>query len=389
VAQIRTSLVWSYITPERQQSARGQGYFGDDPWSEHVISAVDAQGRVVSSWQMRHCGLPARVREAHSETAYMTDQAIAYQQRMGERPWVLHLSYVKPHWPYMAPAPYHAMYRAEQCLPVVRSHDELRDAHPVVAAYRQRRSASAFRTTTASAPCVRPTRAWISQLDHHLGRLFEHMDAGGLLDDTFIVFTADHGDFLGDHWLGEKELFNDTVQKLPFIAVDPRREADATRGTVEQRFVESVDLVPTVLELLDLEAPSHRLEGRSLLPLLHGHAPEDWRSFADSELDYSYRGARLALGKDVHQCHAFSLRTPRWRYVFWLDEREQLFDLEADPDELRDLGRDASCAAVRATLRDQLLDFLARRRHRSTVSDAMVEHGTNADKQAGVFFGQW
>lgn len=365
------------------------GYEGADPWSDHVISAVDAAGRVVSGWHMRNVYLPARVREEHSETAFMTDQAVAYIERMGGRPWVLHLSYVKPHWPYMAPAPYHAMYTADQCLPVVRSDDELRDAHPVLAAYRQQEECVSFQRDE----CIRTVhpayQGLITQLDHHLGRLFDRMAANGVLDDTLILFTSDHGDFLGDHWLGEKELFYDTVQKVPFIVVDPRPAADVTRGTVETRFVESVDVVPTVLDALGVAAPSHRLEGASLLPLLHGHAPAQWRSFVYSELDYSYRHARLMLGKNVHQCRAFSLRTPRWRFVYWLDEPEQLFDLEADPDEFHDLGRDSGTDAVRADFRVQLLDFLARRRHRSTATDASVERGTGAYKEAGVFFGQW
>ncbi len=368
---------------------RAHGYDGDDPWSDHVISGIDANGQVASGWHMRNVHLPARVREAHSETAYMTDQAIAYTQRMGRQPWVLHLSYVKPHWPYMAPAPYHAMYSAEQCLPVLRSEAELRDAHPVLAAYRQHEECISFQRDD----CIRLVRpayqGLISQLDHHLGRLFDHLAALDALDDTMIVFCADHGDFLGDHWLGEKELFYDTVQKIPFIVVDPRAAADATRGSVESRFVESVDVVPTVLDALGIAAPLHRLEGASLLPLLHGKPPETWRDFSYSELDYSYRHARLALRKNVQQCRAFSLRTERWRYVYWLDEPEQLFDLHADPDEFQDLGRDASSGAVRAVLRNQLLDFLARRRHRSTVSDAAVERGTGAYKKAGVFFGQW
>jgi arylsulfatase A-like enzyme len=368
---------------------REQGYDSADPWTDYVISGVDADGHVHSGWHMRNVHLPSRVREEHSETAFMTDQAIAYLQRMGSRPWVLHLSYVKPHWPYMAPAPYHALYTADQCLPVVRHHDELDQAHPVVAAYRQQEECVSFQRDD----CIRTVRpayqGLVAQLDHHLGRLFSHMDASGVLNDTLIVFTADHGDFLGDHWLGEKELFYDTVQKVPMIVVDPRAAADATRGSVEQRFIESVDVVPTVLEALNLPAPTHRLEGQSLMPLLHGQPPETWRDFSYSELDYSYRHARLALGKDVHQCRAFSLRTPRWRYVYWLDEREQLFDLEADPDEFRDLGASTSSAAVRAELRTKLLDFLARRRHRSTVTDAAVERGTGAYKQAGVYFGQW
>jgi arylsulfatase A-like enzyme len=205
---------------------------------------------------------------------------------------------------------------------------------------------------------------------------------------------SDHGDFLGDHWLGEKELFYDTVQRVPFIVVDPRREADATRGTVEQRFVECVDVVPTILDALGIDQGPyrHRIEGRSLQPLLHGQAlPSEspWRDHVFSELDYSFRQARLLMGKDVHQCRAFSLRDARWRYVHWLDEPEQLFDLQADPQELNDVGRDASTSAVRAQMRERLLGFLERRRHRTTLTDAQIAAGTAQHKRAGVFFGQW
>jgi arylsulfatase A-like enzyme len=370
---------------------RSHGYDSADPWTDFVIAAMGPDGQVASGWHMRNVHLPARVREPHSETAYMTDQAIGFMRHAGSQPWVLHLSYVKPHWPYMAPAPYHAMYAFDQCLPVVRNDAELRGAHPVLAAYRQQEECVSFQRDD----CVRIVRpayqGLIAQLDHHLGRLFDAMAASGRLDDTLVVFCADHGDFLGDHWLGEKELFYDTVQRVPLIVADPRREADATRGTVEQRFVECVDIAPTILDALGVEAAAqrHRIEGRSLQPLLHGQACAPWRDFVFSELDYSYREARLRLKKDVHQCRAFSLRTDRWRYVHWLDEPEQLFDLHADPQEFVDLGRDDSTSGVRAAMRDRLLDFLARRRHRTTLTDAQIEHGTAQHKRAGVFFGQW
>ena len=234
---------------------RLNGYASEDPWSVYVIAAIGPHGEILSGWRMRNVHLPARVQEPHSETAYMTDQAIAFMRHVGRQPWVLHLSYVKPHWPYMAPAPYHAMYTPDQCLPVVRSGDELRHAHPVVAAYRQQEECVSFQSDA----CIRTVRpvvqGLISQLDHHLGRLFDAMAASGRIDDTMIVFCSDHGDFLGDHWLGEKELFYDTVQRVPFIVVDPRREADATRGTVEPRFVECVDVVPTILDALDIDPP--------------------------------------------------------------------------------------------------------------------------------------
>jgi arylsulfatase A-like enzyme len=182
------------------------------------------------------------------------------------------------------------------------------------------------------------------------------------------------------------------VQRVPLIVVDPSSAADATRGRVEQRFVESVDIVPTILESLGVARPAHRLEGSSLLPLLHrqqdGAVPA-WRDTVYSELDYSFKEARRRVGKTPQNARAYSLRNARWRYVYWLDEPEQLYDLQADPDEMHDLGRDAGTASLRAELRTQMLDWLARRKRRTTISDEAVERGTNAHKRAGVYFGQW
>jgi len=367
---------------------RAKGYDSKNPWSDYVISAIDEQGQVVSGWHMRHVHLPARVQEPHSETAYMTDQAIAFMRRQGGRPWVLHLSYVKPHWPYMAPAPYHAMYAYDQCLPTVRRESELHDPHPALAAYHRHEESRSFARDEVVRK-VRPAyQGLITQLDDHLGRLFDAMAGLGRLDDTMVIFCADHGDFLGDHWLGEKELFYDTVQRVPFIMVDPRREADVTRGTTDARFVECVDVVPTVLDSVGVPVPGHRVEGRSLVPLLHGQQPA-WRDHVYSELDYSFREARLLLGRAPQDCRAYSLRTGRWRYVHWLDLPEQLWDLQADPDQFHDLGRDPSTAGLRSQMRDRLLDFLARRKCRTTVSDAYVEQRTNTHRKMGVHFGQW
>ena len=212
---------------------RANGYDCADPWSDFVISAVGPGGDIVSGWHMRNAGLAARVAERHSETAYTTDRALDFIRAQADRPWVLHLSYVKPHWPYIAPAPYHKRYSLEQCLPVVRDARELRSQHPVVAAYRQQEECANFARDEVW-QTVRPTyQGLIQQIDDHLGRIWDALDALGRFEDTLIVFTADHGDFLGDHWLGEKELFYDTVQRVPLIVYDPDRAADATRGSVE------------------------------------------------------------------------------------------------------------------------------------------------------------
>jgi arylsulfatase A-like enzyme len=368
---------------------RAHGYDSTDAWSDFVISAVDGKGAIVSGWQMRNAGLPARVSEPHSETAYTTDRALEFIRAQGDQPWVLHLSYVKPHWPYLAPAPYHTRYTLDQCLPVVRDERELRSQHPVLAAYRQHEESVNFARDEVWRT-VRPTyQGLIQQVDDHLGRIWDALDELGRFDDTMIVFTADHGDFLGDHWLGEKELFYDTVQRVPLIVYDPDRAADATRGSVEARFAEGVDLTPTFLDALGIPVATERIEGTSLLTLTRACAPAAWRDFVVSELDYGYRQARRTLGRAPGACRAWMVRTERWKYVHWQDLRPQLFDLRADPQEFADLGDDTGHEPVRREMREHLLSWFTRLKRRVTVTDGGVDAGTAAHKRAGVFFGEW
>lgn len=368
---------------------REHGYDCQDPWSEYVISAIGTDGRVASGWHMRNAKLPARVAEAHSETAYTTDRALDFIRAQGDRPWLLHLSYVKPHWPYLAPAPYHARYSLAQCLPVKRDASELAAQHPVLAAYRQQEECANFMRDEVW-QTVRPAyQGLVQQIDDHLGRVWEALDARGGFADTMIVFTSDHGDYLGDHWLGEKEHFHDVIQRVPLIVYDPDTSADATRGQVETRLVEAIDLVPTFLEALGLPVATERIEGRSLLPLLRGGEASGWRDVVVSELDYAYREARRILDRSPAACRAWMARSERWKYVHWQDFPPQLFDLAADPDEFRDLGRDPAHDDVRREMRGRLLAWFMRLKRRVTVTDAQVVAGTAAHKATGVFFGVW
>lgn len=368
---------------------RGHGYKSDDPWSDFVIAADGPDGEKASGWHMRNARLPARVAEEHSETAYMTREAMRFIDEMGDTPWFLHLSYVKPHWPYMAPAPYNALYGPEDALPVNRSEAERDNEHPVLAAYRRHEESISFSRPDAAAT-VRPTyMGLIRQIDDWLGRLFDHLKKAGRFDDTLVFFTSDHGDFLGDHWLGEKEMFYEEALRVPFIVYDPDPAADGTRGTVDRRFVEAIDVVPTTLAALGLPSNDHLVEGRSLLPLTRGGTVEAWRDAVFSELDYSFREARLLLGRNPHECRAMMVRTERWKYVWWQDYRPMLFDLANDPKEQRDLGANDSYAHVRREMEGRLDAWLKARKTRVTVDDTYIAARTATHKKAGVLFGVW
>lgn len=368
---------------------RAHGYDSPNPWSDFVTSALDERGERVSGHRLRNIHLPARVAKEHSETAYITATAIDFLNARGDEPWALHLSYIKPHWPYIAPAPYHAMYKLDQCLPVSRHPDELAHQHPVLAAYRQQEENINFMRDEVIAQ-VRPRYAGLVQeIDDQLGRLWEAMEKLGRWKDTLVIFTSDHGDFLGDHWLGEKEQFYDTVQRVPYLLYDPDPAADASRGTGEERFIEAIDTTPTMLEALGLPAHEERVEGRSLLPLVRSQAPEAWRDAVFSELDYTFRPARLILGRGPNECKAWMVRTAAWKYVYWLDYPPQLFDLRNDANEFFDLGGDPRYAATRAALHDRLCAWFARQKRRTTLDYRQVQARTGTDKKEGIFYGVW
>lgn len=369
---------------------RARGYGGDNPWQDVANSVEGPNGEVWSGWQMRHAHLPARVAEEDSETAYMTNRAMDFMRESGEQPWCLHLSYIKPHWPYIAPNPYRDMYGPSHVLPANRHAHERDNPHPVVAAYMNHEESRSFQRDEVRDSVIPAYMALVKQIDDHVGRLVQYLLEHGRLDDTLIVFTSDHGDYLGDHWLGEKELFLEESARIPMIVYDPDEAADATRGTADERLVEAIDVLPTCLDALGGDLRPHRLEGRSLLPLLRPSKTEvAWREAAFSELDYAFRPARWEVGLAPSQSRAFMVRTASWKYIYYEHFRPQLFNLKDDPNELNDLGESPDHERVRTELHERLFAWLRTRRTRVTLSDETVSQRTDGASRRGIMIGVW
>lgn len=369
---------------------RARGYGGDNPWHDWANSAEGPDGEILSGWQLRWADRPARLPAEFSETPYMTRRAMDFIAEQGERPWVLHLSYIKPHWPYVAPAPYHALYGPDDVPPAVRGEAERTDPHPVMRGYQNTPPSLAFSRDEVRRRVVPTYLGLVHQLDEELGRLFAFLRERGIDRDTLIVFTSDHGDYLGDHWLGEKELFHDTVVRVPMIVVDPSPAADATRGRTVDALVESIDLAPTFLDALGLPPVPEWLEGRSLSPWLHGETPADWRDAVFSENTYAFRDpVRLPLGRPVDGCNMTMVRTARWKYVHHEGLRPQLFDLHDDPQELLDLGADPGRAGVRAEMSGRLFDWLRHRKRMGTITQQAIADWNRREVEAGILIGQW
>ncbi|MGI3168553.1 alkaline phosphatase family protein [Pseudooceanicola sp. C21-150M6] len=367
---------------------RSLGFDGPNPWEQWANSAEGDAGEILSGWLMEHADKPARVTEAEAETPYTTTRAMAFIEEAGETPWCLHLSYIKPHWPYIVPAPYHDMYGPEDVIPAVRSEAEREGAHPVLEAYYQHRFSRVFARDEVRDRVIPAYMGLISQIDDQIGRLMAWLDETGRAEETLIVFTSDHGDYLGDHWLGEKELFHEPSVRIPLIVVDPGAEADATRGTVCDALVEAIDLVPSFLDWAGGKAVPHILEGRSLLPLLAGETAP-LRPAVISEYDYSVRRARGLLDQPIGDCRLVMVFDGRWKYVHAEGFRPMLYDLKSDPEELRDLGADPAHAAERDRLEKMMLRWSLQHHNRVTISDEVIAQRSDGELRRGYVIGFW
>ncbi len=368
---------------------RERGYPGDNPWHDFANSARDADGNVQSGWFLKNARAAAHIKEEDSETPYMTTRAIEFIEQAGDDPWCAHLSYIKPHWPYIAPPPYNDMYGPEDVIPVNRSDDELVDMHPVFKAYVDGRVGASFSRDLVRDEVVPSYMGLIKQCDDQMGRLFSYLKESGRWDDTMIVLTSDHGDYLGDHWMGEKDMFHDCSSKIPLIIRDPSPECDETRGTICDELVEAIDLAPTFLEIAGGTERPHILEGRSLMPFLQGPSPETWREYAICENDYGVSPGMAALANEVDDPRQFMVATKRWKYIHAQGFRPMLFDLENDPDELVDLGTDPAYEDVRTEMAGHLSDWARRLSQRTTMSPEQIIKERARSPSHGILLGAW
>ncbi len=361
------------------------GYAGQNPWADFANAGADGED-MASGWFMQNADKPANIAEEHSETPWLTGQAIDFISQATD-PWVAHVSYIKPHWPYIVPAPYHDMFGPDDVPPAVKSDAERDDPNPIFKAFMNGRIGQTFSREDVRDKVIPAYMGLIKQCDDQMGRLFDHLEHTGQMDSTMIILTSDHGDYLGDHWMGEKDLFHASSVKVPLIISDPRATANSTRGTTCDDLVESIDVTATILDAAGVPVPEHIIEGRSLMPALNG-TPHTARTFAISEYDYSKHPVCNTLGTAPRDARLFMVATHDWKLIHAEGGfPPMLFDLKNDPDELHDLGRDADYSAQRATLYAHLHAWGLRMSQRITVSDDQIIASRTGRNGTGVILG--
>ena len=278
------------------------------------------------------------------DTAFLVNQTIDYIGS-ATTPFIAHLSLLRPHPPFVAPEPYNAMYDPASMPGFTRlaSADDEAAQHPWLAYQLSRR---VFRATENEKRLRRLKAVYfglMTRVDAELGRLFRFLKETGRWDSTMIVFTSDHGEQMGDHWLLGKCGYFDASYHIPLIVRDPRQQAEAARGTAVSAFTENVDIMPTMLEAIGSEIPL-QCDGTSLRPFLESaRSPDQWRSEAHWEFDFRNPGndaVERALGLTMHQCTMNIIRSERYKYVHFTKLPPLFFDLEKDPGEFVNLAGD-------------------------------------------------
>ena len=183
----------------------------------------------------------------------------------------------------------------------------------------------------------------IASVDDNLGRVLDYLDDGGIADNTIVIYSSDQGFYLGDHgWYDKRWMYEESL-RMPLIV---RWPGVVEAGSENDDLVQNLDFAETFLDAAGVAIPAD-MQGHSLMPLLQGRTPEDWRESVYYHY-YEY--------PEVHMVQRhYGVRTDRYKLIhYYLIDEWELFDLEGDPNEMQSVYDDPEYADVRRELEAEL-----------------------------------
>lgn len=300
----------------------------------------------------------------HSDTAFLTDRALEWLTGFDDQPWFMTLCYLRPHPPLIAPEPYNILIDPAD-VPMPRRAGSAADEagqHPFTDYLIQIKRLDEVvpgaegMMADVSERDLRQLRAThyglMAEVDANIGRIIARLKQTGQYDDTLIIFTSDHADELGEHYLFNKSSYFDEAVHVPLVIRNPAA-APETRGTQVRKFTEAIDLMPTILEWLGLEPPQD-IDGCSLLPFMRGGEVTGWRDAVHWERDF--RDVRTLVperrfGLSPDQCAFAVIRDDDFKYVHFSGLPPAFYDLREDPHQLVNRAGDPA-------LRERELDYV-------------------------------
>lgn len=258
---VREDQLWGYESRDRSEEGGGEDdfkhYLGENGF-DHVYDPHGVRSEMYYIPQPSQ--LPARM---HHST-WVVDRSIEFlEHRDKSRPFFLMTSFIKPHPPFENPTPWNKLYRGPE-MPLPKKPEGYENLITYWNRYQNRYK---YRDQGEDRNLVRNIKAayygCISFIDHNLGRLLTHLDNTGLSKDTLILYTADHGEMLGDYASYGKRNFLDSAARIPLLMIHP----DLPGGRLCDTPASLVDVMPTILEYAGIPVPKG-LNGESLMALL-------------------------------------------------------------------------------------------------------------------------
>ena len=203
----------------------------------------------------------------------------------------------------------------------------------------------------------------LKSLDDNVGRLLDYLEESGLAENTLVVYTSDQGFYMGEHGWFDKRFMYEESYRTPLVM----RLPGGARGDIDE-MVQNIDYAPTFLELAGADVPED-IQGESLLPLLRGEHPADWRTSLYYHF-YEYPAEHMVK-------RHYGVSTDRWKLIHFYNDIDhwELFDLQADPHELHNLYGDPAYAEPQQEMLEELVrlqkqydDTLAMQRNGAAVS---------------------
>jgi arylsulfatase A-like enzyme len=208
--------------------------------------------------------------------------------------------------------------------------------------------------------------ATVQSVDDSVGRVLAYLDTSGLARNTIVIYTSDQGFFLGDHGLFDKRFMYEESIRMPFLV---RWPAAVKAGTKSDAIALNVDFAPTFLDAGGIAIPAE-MQGRSLLPVLRGRAPADWRN----AMYYRYYHDPGDHNTAAH----YGIRTRTHKLIhFWKKDQWELFDLVKDPYELHNLYGERGLEALTAALKQQLAQLKRDARDDDQLANEQLPNGVD------------
>ncbi|MFE6154077.1 sulfatase-like hydrolase/transferase [Streptomyces sp. NPDC057889] len=351
---------------------RGPEYYGHD--AEHLPGAVngtnlpsyltwlDRTGQVKPKVQDASHGLLPDGSPGHliagrldqpteaSFEQFLTDRALktlrgyVSDHQDSAKPFYLACQYFGPHLPYLVPDKYYDMYDPADVILPASMAETFAGKPQVQQRYNEYWSADRF-SADEWRKLIAVYWGYVTMIDDQIGRLLDVLDEAGLYANTAIMFTADHGEFTGAHRLNDKgpAMYED-IYRIPGLMRVPGAEPTAVR-----QFTSLIDFTATIRDLAGI-TPDIPGDGQSLLPLVRGEEPADWRQHILAE----FHGHHFPYPQRM-------IRTDRYKLVWNPESVNELYDLDQDPHELLNVYTSPAHRSVRQELSEKLYTELRER----------------------------